>query len=322
MRSVLLAALLLAGCSRYERFTLPDPGTPQRISWQWSANPAPVLEPRDSWESSDVLNPSVLRLPDGRLANYYSGFDGKTWHTGLAINQQRHKLLSPDKTSWHGDDYIAANGSALLWKGKVHYWFQAGRKPQIGLATHDGGSSNMNVHPEPVLARGPRGSWDELAVADPYVIQEGGQLYLFYLGMDRAKRQRLGVARSLDGIHWTKLTTNPILELGAPGTFDEIGLGEPAVWKQHGSYWMLYTGRAKNEVRRMGLARSQDGVHWKRVEGFVIEGDQPWNKQVVCDPSVLLQGDEVRVWFGGGDVASPDERLHGRIGTATLRPLR
>ncbi len=26
----------------------------------------------------------------------------------------------------------------------------------------------------------------------------------------------------------------------------------------------------------------------------------------------------VQVWFGGGDVASPDENLHGQIGFATL----
>jgi hypothetical protein len=29
----------------------------------------------------------------------------------------------------------------------------------------------------------------------------------------------------------------------------------------------------------------------------------------------------VRVWFGGGDVASPDENLHGQIGLAILRPV-
>ena len=36
----------------------------------------------------------------------------------------------------------------------------------------------------------------------------------------------------------------------------------------------------------------------------------------------LLQGLSLnlRVWFGGGDVASPAERLHGQIGFATLEP--
>ena len=105
--------------------------------------------------------------------------------------------------------------------------------------------------------------------------------------------------------------------LGEQGAWDENGLGEPAVWSAHGSWWMLYTGRARNEVRRMGLARSVDGVHWERT-GLVVSGDEPWNSQVVCDATVLPEEDRVRVWFGGGDVAHPAENIHGRIGYGEL----
>ena len=49
---------------------------------------------------------------------------------------------------------------------------------------------------------------------------------------------------------------------------------------------MLYTGRARNEVRRLGLARSEDGVQWKRT-GLIIEGAEPWNSKVMCDPTVI-----------------------------------
>jgi hypothetical protein len=38
----------------------------------------------------------------------------------------------------------------------------------------------------------------------------------------------------------------------------------------------------------------------------------------VCDATVIVNGDRVRVWFGGGDVARPDQKIHGQIGTATL----
>jgi hypothetical protein len=36
---------------------------------------------------------------------------------------------------------------------------------------------------------------------------------------------------------------------------------------------------------------------------------------------VEVDGSVIRVWFGGGDVASPDENLHGKIGFAILRPV-
>ena len=82
---------------------------------------------------------------------------------------------------------------------------------------------------------------------------------------------------------------------------------------------MLYTGRDRKEHRRLGLARSQDGVTWEKLPGS-FAGAGRWNEKVICDPSVLIEGDSIRVWFGGGDVASPDENLHGQIGIARLVP--
>jgi predicted GH43/DUF377 family glycosyl hydrolase len=168
-----------------------------------------------------------------------------------------------------------------------------------------------------VLGPGPYRSWDERGVADPYVIRAGGEYYLFYLGMDRARRQRLGVAASHDGVRWDKLRANPILELGEYGAFDENGLGEPAVWASHGYYWMLYTGRDRAEVRRLGLARSRDGVRWEKVPQE-FAGSEAWDSKVVCDPTVIVNRDRVTVWFGGGDVARPDQNIHGQIGMGML----
>jgi predicted GH43/DUF377 family glycosyl hydrolase len=157
-------------------------------------------------------------------------------------------------------------------------------------------------------------------VADPYVMEAGGKLYLYYLGMDRARRQRIGVARSADGVHWVKLRANPIVELGGYGAFDENGLGEPAVWASNGFYWMLYTGRSRTERRQMALARSTDGVRWEKLPG-TIAGEQPWDQEVICDPTVIVEGGRIRVWFGGGDRASPDQNLNGQIGYGELTLL-
>ena len=83
---------------------------------------------------------------------------------------------------------------------------------------------------------------------------------------------------------------------------------------------MLYTGRDRRENRKIGLAYSKDGLGWTRYSARpVISGGQPWNSKVVCDPEVALAANGVRVWFGGGDVARPDERIHGRIGLGELR---
>ena len=270
---------------------------------------------------SDVLNPSVVRFHEQYL-NLYSEFDGKTWHTALAVSsdgvawQKRGRVLSP--SGWEGS-YIAANGSALVIGNEIFYWYEAGDPFRVALArSRDGIAWRKNG--DAVLGPGPVGSFDERGASDPSVIRAGDSFYLFYTGLDRARRQRLGAARSRDGVAWEKLRTNPILELGWPGTFDEAGLGEPAVWSSGGWYWMLYTGRDRAERRRIGLASSKDGVEWGRHEDFApIAGSETWDREVVCDPSVEVTRDGVRVWFGGGDVPRPDEKLDGQIGLGSLR---
>ncbi len=315
--------LLLAGCGRYEDFQLPRVDRAEAGGvWTWEALPEPVLRrgAREQFDAVDALNPSVVVF-DKVYYNLYSGFDGNTWHTGLAtsadgIQWEKHgQVLSPQ--GWEGS-YIAANG-ALLHDGREFlYWYQAGEPPRIGLARSRQGRL-WRKHPGPVLHPGPRGSWDERGVADPYAVRFGGVYYVFYLGQDRAARQRLGVARSLDGVTWTKLRANPVLELGETGSFDENGLGEPAVWFFEGSYWMLYTGRDRVENRRMGFARSTDGVSWKKIAAPVLSGAFAWNDRVICDATVEVTSGGVRVWFGGGNVARPDERLNGQIGYGLLR---
>lgn len=325
MRFLLCAAgaLLLTACVPYAAFELPAvPGGGAGARWKWRADEKPQIA-RGPEGSVDVLNPVVLRSADGYV-NFYSAFDGKTWHTALATSGDGRKwtkagrVFSPDATTWESG-YIAANGSVKRVGQEYWHWYQAGAEGQtrIGLARSTDGRKWIREK-GPVLGLGPRGAWDEISIGDPDVLVAGGTYYMFYLGQDRARRQRLGVARSSDGVRWEKLRTNPVLELGAPNAFDENGLGEPAVWAMRGEYWMLYTGRNRAEVRRMGLAHSRDGVKWTKVASPVIAGNLWWNNQVVCDASVLVRGEGVDVWFGGGTVAHPAERINGSIGFGRL----
>ncbi|WP_153100480.1 hypothetical protein [Paraburkholderia hayleyella] len=296
------------------------------------ASPKPVLErgKPGQWDAIDVLNPSVIRF-NGKLYNYYSGYDGKIWHTGLAtsidgIQWEKYKgnpILSPSPKNWDVS-YISANGAAIEWKGKILYFYQGvDRKGHtaIGLATSRDGIRFIK-QPKPVLTAGEADSWEDSAVGDPYVIARNGYLYLYYLGQNHTAIQRLGVARSQDGITWQRSSANPVLDVGAYGTFDENGLGEPSVAYTPPYFYMLYTGRDKNEQRNIGYAISTDGIHWKKmsVTGLIAQKQLPsWASKVVCDTTLLENSPgKWQVWFGGGDKPHPGQNLNGQIGLATL----
>ena len=304
------ASLFAGSCGRYADFTLPAMTQASRVpAIRLHFEARPVISGQ-----VDSLNPSVASYR-GEFYNLYSAYDGRTWHTNLATSSDgmawvlKGKAISPDAKTWEGD-YIAANGSVIAHNGELWYWYQAGDRatPRIGLARSADGRT-WRKERQPVVELGPFDSWDERGVADPYVFEKQGWLYLYYLGQNRARQQQLGLARSRDGIRWERLRANPVLAIG-----NEAGLGEPAVWEQNGAYWMLYTARDAHENRTIALARSADGVQWERM-GQPMRGSEAWDSKVICDPAVLGN----RFWFGGGDVASPDENLHGQIGTGELK---
>jgi hypothetical protein len=307
LRSSAAIVLFATACGRYTTFTLPEVhGGDPSLVYRFSAQAEPVLT-RD--EFRDALNPSVA----GQV-NLYSVYDGQ-WHTALAT--------SDDGAHWRkqgivlrapAGSYIAANGSALSHGGQFWYWYETGTKDRLRISVaRSPDARTWRSESAPVLDVGPMGSWDERVVADPYVIRIEPYFYMYYLGQDRAIRQRIGVARSGDGIHWEKLRANPVVEMDD----EEAGIGEPAVWQSDGFYWMLYTVRDFAEGRYLRLARSTDGVRWTKL-AVRYKGTEAWNSKVICDPSVVVESGRILVWFGGGDVASPDENLHGQIGFATL----
>ncbi len=315
----------MSGCANYAEFELPELPKAPELELVADLGIEPLLR-RNS--ERDILNPSIVRNGNV-LFNFYSEFDGHTWRTALAASLDGHgwarqgRVLAPDPKTWEGD-YIAANGSALFDGRQFFYWYQAGEHdlPSIGLARSSDGRT-WRKEQNPVLTPGPRGSWDERGAADPYVLKLGGFFYVYYLGQNRAHQQQIGLARSEDGVHWTKLRSNPVVTMPWPGTGlpGENGLGEPAVWQSNGWYWMLLTGRARTEERSLIPMRSRDGVHWTRAGAYIL-GNAEWDRAVVCDPTVLPplsnHGGKIRLWFGGGDKARPDENLDGQIGEGQL----
>lgn len=129
------------------------------------------------------------------------------------------------------------------------------------------------VSPEPVLSRGPAGSWDSYGVMHACLLAGEGGYRLWYEG--RSKRENkvdghivfgseIGFASSEDGRRWEK-HPDPVLGPDAVGSWDSHHVFYPMVVRRGRELWMYYHGNDAVINRcSIGLAVSEDGISWRR----------------------------------------------------------
>lgn len=150
----------------------------------WTRSAAPIYRAaRGAWDERLVTGPTVVRGPDGVWRLYYSGA-GKKEGVGLLTSRDgqhwtpyaRNPVLEPQPGAW--DEQILEQAVAYVG-GRYWLWYSAYRNPlgpttaiAIGVATSPDGM-HWTKHPgNPVIVPGPRGTWDDLRVLAPDVIEE------------------------------------------------------------------------------------------------------------------------------------------------------
>jgi predicted GH43/DUF377 family glycosyl hydrolase len=174
----------------------------------------------------------------------------------------------------------------------------------------------------PVLMEGGDGEWDRGGVETPFVLKEGGSYWIWYGGYDKRRQppmgMSIGLATSPDGVSWTKSPANPVLSPGPPGSWDDGWVESPTVVKTKEGFYMWYSGVNRSQEYRIGLATSEDGIHWvKHRSNPVLSPDpaHPWESGVVYAPSVLREGNQFRMWYVGLNASTFMNAI--RLGMAT-----
>lgn len=158
-----------------------------------------------------------------------------------------------------------------------------------------------------------RGEWEKhkvpvfgdettASVFDPYVVQMNQGYRLF---VSERKNSGIICADSLDGVSWNKWKVS--LEHGKNGSWEER-VNRASVCKKDGKWLMWYTGQNK-ENSAIGFATSDDGIHFKRVNGQpVLQPEKSYEKGAVMNPCVLWDEDTntFKMWYAAGDQFEPD----------------
>jgi predicted GH43/DUF377 family glycosyl hydrolase len=143
--------------------------------------------------------------------------------------------------------------------------------------------------------------WEGGFIWGAHILKDGTVYKMWYAGIQPS---HIGYATSADGIGWAKLSTNPVLDPGAPGAWDDNGISEPFVMKDNDVYKMWYWGKNSDGIMQIGYAVSPDGISWVKYLGnpvLTVDGSGTWDSIEVGTPWVLLQDGLYKMWYLGQD---------------------
>ena len=172
-------------------------------------------------------------------------------------------------------------------------------------------------HGGAVLSPGASGEWDDQWVFCCSVIRQDTLYKMWYTGYDGAN-MRVGYAESPDGISWTK-HSGPVLDLGAPGTWDDNWVSAPYVLYDGSSYKMWYCGDDGTH-EYVGYATSPDGITWTKYSGNPVLSPGAagtWDGLMVFPGSIVFEGNSYHMIYGAydgsvyrGGYASSNDGIH------------
>ena len=176
-------------------------------------------------------------------------------------------------------------------------------------------------------------------VWDFWLADTGTEYHLFFLKAQRSlgdpdsrhANATIGHAVSTD-LHQWDLVSDAITP-GKPGTWDDRAIWTGSVIEHDGTWYMLYTGTSVAErgaIQRIGVATSDDLVHWDKFDEPVVEadgrwyeliGDSSWPEQAWRDPWVMRVGDRYHILITARSNHGPADG-RGVIGHAVSDDLR
>jgi hypothetical protein len=160
----------------------------------------------------------------------------------------------------------------------------------------------------PVLT-GSVGKFDSSGMRMNSVLFDNGTFKMWYGGYD-GTHFITGYATSIDGINWTKQNSgNPVMNLGAAGTWDDNYAMVGSVIKDGDTYRMWYSGN-DHANSQTGYATSSDGITWVKNAGnpvVKIAANTCYTNHI--GPSTMIkEGNTYKGWFtcnnGNGNAGS------------------
>ncbi len=284
----------------------------------WTKDPAnPVLTYGSSgWDNPSVMDPGLLKY-----SNNYTMF-----YSGSSAGQKAGYATSNNLSAWtkYGSNPVLSTtattfdefgifSSDPVWLRKSVNLYYTGEQSTyrmgIGISVSGGVNSSTKYEKNPILVNSV-GQWDANSVRDPSVLFLNGTYYMWYAGnqSNPAPVYKIGLAKSTDGLYWTKPSNNKVLDLGSNGKFDYYTVRYPSVVYDKDRFLMFYAGM-DDPVKswKIGVASSTDGASWTRLNNgnaIISPGaNGQWDDTHATSVDVAKVGDLYEMFYvgDGGD---------------------
>lgn len=143
--------------------------------------------------------------------------------------------------------------------------------------------------PGPVLERSLDDPW---FCSNPCVLPEAGGFRMWYLsglgwedvGGRPSPSYHICDARSVDGVTWYERG-----RVAVPLEGEEFAIARPCVLREGSGYLMWFGERTRRRPYRLGAARSEDGLTWRRAPEWagLAPAAEGWDSEMIAYPHVL-----------------------------------
>lgn len=172
----------------------------------------------------------------------------------------------------------------------------------------------VRVSRAPILGRN---FFDPLLTAAPFVIPVEDFYTMFYISGTKWEKEENGSVKhyytvknafSPDGINWAP---NPRITI--PFGEDEYAIARPVLFTDKGKYELWFSFRGGANTYRLGVAKSDDLVTWKREDlDFEVAGEG-WDSQMICYAHPFYYNGEKYMLYNGNAYGAAG------VGLAVLR---
>lgn len=213
-----------------------------------------AIEAEQPAEGNGICAPGGIVL-DGVLHLFYQSYGQfprdyichATSTDGLHFDRDSTNPIVKPTGDWNNGRAIDADVAVM---GDTLYLYWATRDPKgeiqmLGVSTADAQSGfhreDFTQRSEAPLLR-PELDWETACIEAPAALSRDGRMYLFYAGGYNCDPQQVGCAVSEDGVHFTRMTDQPLLRNGAPGSWNASESGHPYVFEHEGTVHLFYQG--------------------------------------------------------------------------------